>query len=394
MRRRALWITAATLAALGLAWALVPAPHPVELARVSSGPLRVTVSATGKARVRNRFVVAAPVTGAQQRVALRPGDPVTAGQVLTTLEPLAAMPLDARSHAEAQGRVNTAEALLEEAQAVLEKAGLAKSHAQRQWERASALASQQVLAPRDLEEAQLEREVHDREVVAAEQGLRRARAELAASRAVLQAHEGRSMVRGIPVTAPTSGRVLRVLKENAGPVEAGTPLVELGDPAELEVSLELLSSEAVRVAPGSEVTLERWGGAVLTGVVAYVEPSAYTKVSALGVEEQRVDVVVRPRGDWTGLADGYQVEGRIVVTESEQVLQVPVSALVRKGSGWGAYVVIDGRATLRSVEIGAMAETHAEVRTGLGAGDTVVVHPSDTLADGHRVEEEPRIGAR
>ncbi len=393
--RRALWIFTAVVATMGIVWAVMPAPHKVELARVTQGPLQLTVAATGKARIRDKFLIAAPVTGTLQRLSLLPGDVVAAGELLTAIEPLSATPLDARDYAVARARADALVAATMEATAALEGRRLALAHAQQEWERASALAAEDVLPRNELERAQLTRDVRENELAAAQQGLQRARAELAAGRASLKANQTGKSARSIPVTSPIAGQVLRVLRKDAGPVEAGAALVELGDPTELEVVLELLSSEAIDVKPGAKVTLERWGGALLIGAVGYIEPSAYTKVSALGVTEQRVDVVVHPAGDgFSGLADGYHVEGRIVVIAHDEALQVPVSALVRNGDAWTVFVLDEGRASLRSVELGAVTEDSAEVRSGLMVGEAVIVHPSDKIEDRQRVEEEPRSRTR
>jgi HlyD family secretion protein len=229
-------------------------------------------------------------------------------------------------------------------------------------------------------------EARAHEVEMAEATLRRAGDEVRAALAAL-AEAGQPGPDGVAVRSPAAGRVLRVLHESEGPVAAGTPLLEIGDPERLETRVDLLSTDAVRVRPGAPVQITRWGGdQVLRGTVRRVEPSAFTKVSALGVEEQRVYVVVDPAGDgWGALGDGFAVEARIVVSDRGDVPQVPASALFRRGDGWATFVADGGRARLRTVRTGGWSSAAAEIVDGVAPGERVVVHPSDRLSDGARI---------
>lgn len=377
--------------AAALAWGFLPQPVPVEPATVGRGPLTVTVEEEGRTRVKERYVVSAPVTGYLRRIGLEVGDAVAAGQSLAVIEPRRADALDPRARARAQAQMQTAEAALaaarEEARGTAAQAELAAT----ELARAEALHRDGHI-PRDaLDRAQAEAR-HSRALhQAAQHAVEVARFDLETARAVL-AHYGETPEPGATFTvqAPVAGRVLKRLRESAGPVQAGEPLLELGDPQRLEVVVELLSTQAVRIAPGTRVVFERWGGENdLEGVVRRIEPAGFTKVSALGVEEQRVLVIadfVSPRDRWQRLGDAYRVEARFRVWEGEEVLQIPASALFRHNDGWGVFRIVDGRARLTPVEIGRRAGLAVQVRAGLEPGEQVVSHPDDRIHDGVRVE--------
>ncbi|HEX7631595.1 MAG TPA: efflux RND transporter periplasmic adaptor subunit, partial [Lacunisphaera sp.] len=300
-----------------LALGLRPKPAPVEVARVISGPLSTTVSEEGKTRIKQRYVVSAPVSGQLRRVPFKPGATLAAGDVVAVIEPMTASPLDTRSRALAEARRDAAAA-------TLEKSRMAQALALSDVKRAQTMFDAGTLAPQDLDTAKLRETVAARDVVTAEGALRAAEAELAV---------GGSSGALVEVHAPVAGRVLHVFEESERPVSAGTPLLDLGDPADLEVVIELLSRDGASLAPGARVVLEQWGGTKpLEGRVRLVEPAAFTKISALGVEEQRVNVVadiVTPVAERAALGDNFRVEARVVVWESERVLKVPVSALFR-----------------------------------------------------------------
>lgn len=390
MRRRArVMAVVGSMGALALAGAaMMPEPSSAELAPVVRGPLVLTVEAIGRTRVKQRYAVLSPVTGNLLRIGLRPGERVEAGAELARVAPGAASPLDARSRAEAKARVAQAASAEGVARALLERALVGQAQASRELERARELAGRGSSAAQALEGAQFEVRAQEQEVLAAERTVERARAELEAVRAAL-ASVGEAGGPEVVVRAPAGGRVLKVLRESAGPIAAGAPLFEIGEPSELEAVLEVLTTQATKIAPGAEVEFLHWGGGEpLGGRVAYVEPSAFTKVSALGVEEQRVNVVVEPRGPgaWSGLADGYHVEARVVVARREGALKTPAAALVRQGTGWAVFVVDgEGRVRRRGIRIGAIGEGEAEILEGLSDGERVIVHPSDQTAEGARV---------
>jgi HlyD family secretion protein len=387
--RKLLIVIAVVLLGAILVVALSPKRLPVETDVVDTGAMQVTVEATGKMRVRHRYVVAAHVSGQLGRVELRPGDVVEEGKELASIKPISPPLLDARTKAEAQSRVLVAEAARAEAASAVERARIARDHASRELQRTRKLVEGNVLADEALDNAQFVADSRARELVSAELALESSKRTIAAARASLMASSSTGPDARWPVLSPSSGKVLRVFQESEGPVQAGTPLFEMGDPTDLELVAELLTLDAVRVRGGAPVLVDQYGGTQpLQGVVRLVEPSAFTKVSALGVEEQRVNVIVDPAapGEWKALADGFQAQARIVVWEAASVTRIPTSALFRSGGVWSAFVVSDGRARSRVFELGQRNELHAEVLGGVAVGDRVVVFPSDKLTDGAKVE--------
>jgi HlyD family secretion protein len=371
------WLSYAAGAALVvlLAFGLRPRPAPVETARATFGALRATVSEEGKTRIRQRYVVSSPVTGQLRRVPFKPGAKIAAGDAVAVIEPLAASPLDTRSRALAVARRDSAVAALEKTRA-------AYALATNELKRVARMFGDKTVSPQDFESAQMRETVAAREVVATEGALRAAVAELA----VVGPDTTPAL---IEVRTPVAGRVLHVFQESERPVTAGTALLDVGDPADLEVVIELLSRDGAAIAAGTPVEFEQWGGPKpLEGRVRLVEPAAFTKISALGVEEQRVNVVAditSPRELWRSLGDNYRVEARVVVWQSDRVLKVPVSALFRRGSSWAAYVVRSGKATLVPVAAGPSSGTETQVTDGLKEGDEVILYPGDRVSDGQRV---------
>ncbi len=402
-RRRLVWGVVLLAVAAAVAWALRPRPVPVDVAQVTRGPLEVTVDEEGKTRVHERYTVSAPVAGTVLRIELEPGDEVRDGQTVAVLEPAAPPLLDVRARAQAEARVAAARAAVDRAAAQRDAARAQAAYAASERDRMRRLAADQVVSRDQMEEAETAARTAEGEADAAGAAEVAARQELAAARAALLGAGAAGADRQpVEVPAPTGGVVLRRLRESEAVVTAGEPLLELADPADLEVVSDLLSTDAVRVSPGDPVRIEQWGGGQpLSGVVRRVEPGGYTKVSALGVEEQRVDVVIAftaPREAWQRLGDGYRVEVRVVVWHAADVLQVPAGALFRPGAGpaagaveagsadpWAVFVVEDGRAVLRRVEVGHRGELAVQVVGGLAAGDTVVLHPGDTVTDDTRV---------
>ena len=382
--KRLLWIVPAAAIAAALVWAFWPKPVAVEVASVTRGPFEVTVTQPGRSRVKDRFVISAPVGGRLLRPSLHTGDRVSCGQVLLRIVPLEPPLLDARTRAQAEARVRASEAARAQAasqrEAVRGLLEFARAEVQRQKQLAAAGSS----APRALEVAQLDERSRGKELTSAEAGLQVASYELQQARAALLrlTTPGRAG-ESVDVEAPIAGVVLRVLQESEAPVAPGAPLVELGDLSQLEALVELLTQDAVRVAQGAQVLIERWGGPrPLAARVRRVEPSGITKISALGVEEQRVGVVVDLDDPPPELGDGFRVEARITLYSAPDRVQVPAGALFRSDGDWAVFRADGGRLQLRKVEIGERSDTAAEIRSGLVPGDRVVVHPGDRVRDG------------
>lgn len=386
-------LATAVLAAAGLVVGFMPRAQPVDIAEVKRAPLAVTVEEEGKTRVRERYQVTAPVTGYARRSGLEAGDAVAAGQVLAVIEPARAVALDPRARAQAQAQVSAAQAALAVAEGNARAATAAAQLAQQERVRAESLRESNFISAQALDTAR-SAETRARAVQqAAAHSVRVARFERDTARAAV-ASTARLQAGGatdvLQVRAPVAARVLKLQQESEGAVAAGQPLLEIGNPDSLEVEVEVLSTHAVKIAPGSKVILDRWGGErAVAGTVRVVEPSGFTKISALGVEEQRVRVIVdfaAPREAWQRLGDGYRVEARFVLWEGDDVLQVPTSALFRHGVGWAVFAVNDKRARLTPVETGQRAGLATQVLSGIAAGARVVSHPDDKIRDGTRVK--------
>jgi HlyD family secretion protein len=372
---------------------LWPKPIPVETAVVSRGQLTVSVLEEGKTRIRHRFAISPPVAGYLNRVALRAGASIRAGEtVLATIEAEQSGFLDPRTRAEAEARVKAAEANRQQRRSEADRARAALDLAQKDFARANELLRGKVISRQEWDTAENRVSILTRELNAAEFALRVAGFELTQARATLvqlQTPEGGPSQR-LRIVSPVDGYVLNVYEENARVITAGTPIMEVGDPRDLEAEIELLSSDAVAVAPGADVSIEQWGGeGTLRGRVSLVERGGFTKISALGVEEQRVKVRVDfldspPTG--RELGDRYRVEARIATWHGVDVLQVPTGALFRRGGDWMTFVVENRKAHLRKVEIGHNSGLAAEVLSGLSLGEKVIVYPPDSVADGASVE--------
>jgi HlyD family secretion protein len=368
---------------------LRPAPARVDVAKASRAPMRVTVDGEGKTRVRDRYVVATPVGGQLRRITLKRGDTVARGQVIAQIDPLPLAPLDPRQKAEAIARVNAAEDAKREVDRMIERSKAIYDQARRDCERCEVLARSGDISRQELEKAQTAVTTSFREYEAARSRAESVAHEVEVASAALLSATQRQRPAGaaVKVQSPTGGRVLRVVEESERVVSAGAPLVELSNPSKLELVIELLSTDAVKVSPGAVVLIEGWGGPeALEARVRLIEPSAFTKVSALGIEEQRVNVVADLTTPSTALGDGYRVEGRVVVWQADNVLQVPVSALFRRGENWSVFVVENGEARLREVEAGQRTPFAAEIKSGLGESTEVIVHPSNEIQDGSRVQ--------
>jgi HlyD family secretion protein len=403
LRRWRLPVLAGLLLTVLIVAGLWPRPAPVESGRVVRGPLVITVDEEGMTRVKNRYLISTPIAGQLRRIDWKPGAPVEAGRtVLATLESSGADFLDARSLAEARARVRAAEANRESSLAQRDRAAAGARLAAAQLERARQLRQQNVSSPQEYEVAQMQAESAAQETRAADFAVKVAEFELAQAQAVLT--RGQPAEKGAPaelpplaITSPVNGTILRVMQESARVVPAGFPLLEVGDPTDIEARIEVLSRDGVAIKPGARVLLERWGGEQpLNARVRLVEPSAFTKISALGVEEQRVYVVVDftdPPEKRATLGDSYRVEARIVTWEKPDALHAPAGALFQRGGTWHAFVIEGGRARLRTVSVGRTNGVETEILSGLEEGAELVVYPGDKVFDGSRVSGLT-IGAR
>lgn len=384
-------LSALALLAL-LVWGFRPVPRLVDVEPVTRGPLVVTLEAEGRTRVVERYRISAPIDGQLRRLELEVGDPVRAGQVIAVLDAQVSPVLDRRSQERARARLAGAESDLAATRAAVTAAEAAASLARIELERIERLAKPGMVSRTQLDQARAESLGRAAELEAARFRVQSAERDRLAVQAELEyAGEPAPGEQGrLELTAPSDGVVLKRESESARVVHAGDLILEIGDPGALEIEVDVLSADAVRLTVGMRVRIERWGEpAVLEGRIARIEPVAFTKISALGVEEQRVWVIVAltaPRADWSRLGDGYRVNARFVLWEAEDVLQVPTGSLFRHGEGWAVFRAVDGRARLSLVEIGRRGALQTELRRGLEVGASVIVHPDRELADGTRVE--------
>lgn len=385
-------ILLALLFAGGVAW--LPKPVAVEVATVTEGPLRVSVHEDGKTRIREKFTVSAPVSGRLSRIELDPGDLIEEGTLLAVILPSDPAILDARSQAEAAARVQAASAALQRAESSAEQARITHELNTTKYERAQQLKATNAISRDELDTTRSKYLASGQAVNTARFDVDIARFEVAMAQAAVRQFTDREEdadVQPFEIRSPVSGKVIRVFQESSKVVTVGAPLVELGDPQNLEIEVDVLSTDAVQIPLGAELTVEHWGGqAPLEGVVRVIEPGAFTKVSALGVEEQRVNVIA----DFTetperiaALGDGYRVEARITVTELDRALLVPNSALFRHQGKWHVFKIVDKAAVLQPVQLGLQNDSHAEVIVGLAQEDQVVLYPSDDLTPGAKVKK-------
>jgi HlyD family secretion protein len=374
----------------GISVALRSQPIDVDVARVVRAPLEQKVVSDGRARVRERYTVSAPVAGTLARIDLNEGDAVEPKMVVARILPLPSPLLDPRARQVAGQRLASAIATQKQTDATVTRAEAALDRARQDLARAEVLAREAILPPSQLEQAQADARMREAELASARFSANVAAHDIEQERAALE----RFSSKGAPseqfeVTSPVHGKILHVLHKSEGVVEAGTQLVELGDPRALELVVDVLSQDAVSIRPGMPARLLHWGGeAPLTAKVRRIDPSAFTKTSALGVDEQRVNVVLDPDGPqtaWQSVGDGFAADVEITVWSKPDVLQVPTSALFRHGDGWAVFVVRDGRAVTRSVEAAHRGALEAEIAGGLDADQTVIVHPGASVHDGARV---------
>ena len=376
-----------------LGWAFMPTPADVEVAAVTQGRFERSVQEDGKTRLRERYVVSTPLNGRVARIALKQGDAVERDAVVATLWPVVPALLDERARAEQAARTGAMQAAVARAQANVGRAAAALDQVRAELGRSEALAQQGFVSPNQNETGRLNVRLRERELESAQQEEDAARHELDQSRIALRQFSQTSVgapQRAFEVRSPVSGKVLKMLQQSEGIVLAGTPLMELGDPSRLEVVVDILTEDAAQITPGTAVQLANWGGPeVLLGQVRLIEPAAFTKVSALGVEEQRVNAVIdihSPPEQWQALGDGFKVDVRVLVQVVENAVKVPVSALFPVGSRSGVFVLEGGRARLHEIEVAARNGVDAWVKTGLKTGTQVIVYPDSKLKDGDSVQ--------
>ncbi len=392
-RRRWLPYIGAVILIVLIVAGLWPKPAPVETVKVVTGKMRVTVNEEGKTRIKQRFVVSAPVAGQLRRIPFKAGAEMKAGEtIVAIIDPVTPTMLDARSRALAEARRDTAAANVDRARA-------AQKFAASELKRFQSLFADNTIAIQEFEQVQLRETSAAKDLVAAEAALRQAEVELAeftanaANSSPSSPNEEKNpgpVNSAVEVKAPVTGRVLRVIEESSRVVLAGAPLMEIGDPADLEVVIEVLSRDGAALQPGTRVELEQWGGPEpLEARVRLVEPAAFTKVSALGVEEQRVNVIadiVTPADKRASLGDAFRVEARIITWESDKVLKVASGAVFRRGDQHAVFLARKGRATFQPIGIGRNSGNETEILTGLQDGDEVIIYPGDRISNGDRVK--------
>jgi HlyD family secretion protein len=403
--KRWLWIIAlGGIAAVGIGLGLRPQPVLVEVVAVVSAPMRVLVEEEGKTRLRSRYMVSAPVGGFLRRLPWKAGDSIRSGATVAMVDPPRATVLDPRTRDQFQARVGAADAGLAVAEARVRSASeqvrppqSELAYWRQQRDREEVLLRSGDIAAERVDRTKAEVRRLEAVVAAAEQSVQTARAEVESARA--EAAAARASLRGstavggaaetVSVLAPADGRVIRVVRESEGVVNPGEPLLEVGNSRAIEVEVEVLSPDAVKIGPGTRVILSRWGGEQpLEARVRVIEPGGFTKVSALGVEEQRVRVVAditSPEEQWRRLGDGYRVEAGFVLWEGERVLQVPSNATFRQGDSWAVFVAESGFARRRAIQVGHRTGLATEVTGGLREGESVIAHPDETVADGKQV---------
>lgn len=391
-RRRALVAAALLLLIALIWWLLAPQPVNVEVAQASRGPLAVMVSSQGMVRVHDRYVIAAPVAARLQRITLRVGDAVQRGDPVAWLAPV---PVDARTRRQLHAELDAARARAMAASLASQQAASNLLLATREHERVARLVRQQFLAQQAADRAETaERNARD-ETKAARARHMAAVAEVSAATAAVEAVDavdaastmGATNKQSLTLYAPVAGQVLAVQQQSERTLAAGTALITLGDPSRYEVVVDVLSTDAVNIRAGMPMLLDEWGGKTpLRATVRLVEPAAFTKISALGVEEQRVNIIADPVSSLHTLGEGYRVLGRIILWQQEAVLKVPASSVFRSGESWQVFTVQNGRAHQRTVQIGQRNEDEVEIRSGLQTGAAIVRFPGNQLSDGARVK--------
>jgi HlyD family secretion protein len=392
MKRNFWGVVALLIFIAAIVWAFYPKATEVDIAYLRIGRFERNIEEDGKTRLHDRFVISAPVAGQLARVTLREGDEVRSGQIVATLWPAVPVLLDERRLQEQREQIAVAEASVKRAQAGTAKAEISLAQADADLQRNETLATRGFISSTQIENARLTNQLRRRELESAHQDEHAAAHQLAQLRIALRQTSGKEPLanRPWPVISPAAGKVLKVRQQSEAVLAVGTPILEVGDPAAMEVMVDLLTEDAAQVQPGSKATLANWGGPTeLQALVRRVEPSAFTKVSALGVEEQRVWVIldiVTPPQQWTSLGDNFKVDVRIPVQSAEQVTLVPVGCLFPRGSRSALFVIDGGRARLKEVELVARNGRDAWIRTDLKPGTKIVAYPPATLTDGARIQ--------
>ena len=385
-----LYVSLALAAVIGLGWGLLPQPIRVDTALVRRGSIEITVDDDGETRVRERYTVLSPLTGKLQRINLHPGDSVArVDSDLAVIEPTDPALLDARAKAEAEALVRVSQSAVERASEAKVIADASLALAQKEYDRGKSLVESQAISSSELDQLFHRFRVASGEVRVANFLVAITEHELAMAKAAFISTQS-STYQSMRLPSPVDGLVLRVLREDAGYVTPGTPLLEVGNPADMELKIDVLSTAATRIRPGNKVYIEHWGGdKALEGTVRLVEPSAFLKISALGVEEKRVNVIIDFDTPWENrksLGDGFRVEARIVVDRSsDKSLVVPSGALFRDGDAWVLYRARDGLVQRCKVEVGLSNARQAEILSGIDEGDSIVLYPSEKVRDGVRV---------
>jgi HlyD family secretion protein len=385
-----IWVAGAVAAVAALAWAFAPRPVQVEATAVTQGRFEQSIEEDGRTRLKDRYTISAPVAARLARITLREGDRVAAGDVVAVLTPVMSSMIDERARREAIARAEAADANVDATKARLARARISLEEAGLDLARNTKLAGDGFVAPSRLDSSRLALAGAKRELdtaAAAQDAAGHDREQARA--ALLPATIGAATGRPLEVRSPTTGIVLKVALQSEGTIAAGTPLLDVGDPARMEVVAELLTTDALRAKPGTRTVIERWGGPPVEGRVRLVEPAGFTKVSALGIEEQRVNVIVEVKDAppaWHSVGDGFRVGVRVVTTGADAATLVPVGALFPHGSGMAVYRLDGSHARLQPVELSGRNGTAAWVRAGLEPGQQVVVYPPSTVADGQRVK--------
>ncbi|MDC0934738.1 efflux transporter periplasmic adaptor subunit [Pirellulales bacterium] len=391
------WVVGGLLIAALIFYGFRPVPIDVDLAPVSRGAIEVTVDDDGETRIREKYVISAPVTGKLLRIQIHPGDVIEQGVTeLARIQPKDPALLDARTRSEFEARLLASEAAFQQAKATLKRAGEALELADHEYSRASSLAPNKTISQSEFDVAEHGQRMAQADVRSAGFAVKVAEYDLQHARAAASRYDAEDLATPpsvLRLISPINGRVLRVFQEDSCIVAPGTRLIEIGDIQDLELEIDVLSTDAVRIEPGHIVYVDHWGGShPLEGVVRTVEPSAFLKVSALGVEEKRVNVIadfVAPWSSRKALGDGFRIEARIVVASTPtEGLKVPAGALFREAGSWKTYSVVDGRAKLTSIEVGETNGLETEIKSGLSEGELVVLHPADEIQAGVRVGSE------
>jgi len=394
------WIKRGLLALLGVAIvaavvsAWKPKPLPVEVAEVTQGELRVEVSEDGRTRVKDRYIVYAPLAGNLARIELDAGDAIDEGEVLARLAPLPTPLLDARTRGQAQANLEAAMAAVKQAAAQGKRAKASLKFAEDEVKRIKPLVDRGVATASEFDQAKLQVKTLKSDVESAKFATRVAEHQRAMAESALQRFEdpnSGTQPEQFVIKSPITGKVLAIHRESEGVTSPGAPLVELGDPRALEIVVDVLTRDAVRIESGAEAMVERWGGDPLPAKVVLVEPSAFTRLSSLGVEEQRVNVILdveAPYEVWSKLGEGYRVEARMTVWHEDDIVKVPTAALFRSGKAWAVFCVDGDHAKVCPVKLGERSRREAQVLEGLSAGQQVIVHPSDAVEDGTLITAE------